>query len=331
MTPIDDELAALLALDALGPDEQADAELRAGTFPPEYLTAVASLAESVTLDPPTGLRASVLGSALARRAPGRPVDAAGACRPLDAFVRTIEDLRELLDSLTEAEWDLPAHTEHGTVRELMAHLVGVERLSARWLDEQDDVPPQLDHVSSTRPVVDALADADSRTVAQQWHESALAVVAAAATGNPRRAVTFHDLQVTVSGLLVTRTFELWAHAMDISLATDRPIPRLDQERMALLSGRLMAAVPLALAYRDTTARGRAVRFVLTGASGGCYTVPLHPGDDSSSPDATVVADAFDVCRVAARRLAPDDLDAAVEGDRTLVDLVLAGLDAFARD
>ena len=50
------------------------------------------------------------------------------------------------------------------------------------------------------------------------------------------------------GFLITRTFELWAHAMDISVATGRPLLRLDPERMATLSNRLMGVVGAALAY-----------------------------------------------------------------------------------
>ena len=40
---VDEELAALLALDALEPDEQADAELRLGTFPAELSGATATI------------------------------------------------------------------------------------------------------------------------------------------------------------------------------------------------------------------------------------------------------------------------------------------------
>jgi len=148
----------------------------------------------------------------------------------------------------------------------------------------------------------------------------------------------------VPGLLVIRTFEIWAHAMDVASATGRPLPRLDPERMALLSGRLMAVVPFALAYRGSTAPGRIGRFVLTGSAGGCFTVPLAPVSDTppefgsgvsfdtvDEPDFTLVADALDLCRLAARRLRPAELASTVEGDRELAELVLADLDAFARD
>ena len=63
MTSFDDELAALLALDALGPDEQADAELRLGTFHTPLSEASAALAEIAATAPPPDLRAAVIDRA----------------------------------------------------------------------------------------------------------------------------------------------------------------------------------------------------------------------------------------------------------------------------
>ena len=331
MTRFDDELAALLALDALEPDEQADAELRMGTFPPGLTAASAVLADTAATSPPPDLRAETLAQALGRRPAGRAADGVTPCEPLEGFARTVADLHELLQSLSDDEWNAPAHGDHGRVRDVVAHLVGVERLSTRWLLAETDMPVLLDHVVATRDVVDELSAVEPAEIARQWHEAALDAAAAAASGDRARQVTWHDLSLSITGLLITRTFELWAHAMDISAATGRPLLRLDPERMATLSSRLMAVVPMALAYRRSTAPGRTARFVLTGAAGGCYTVPLHPGAELGEPDVTVVADAVDLCRVAARRLRPDELGATIEGDRRLADLVLAGLDAFARD
>jgi uncharacterized protein (TIGR03083 family) len=329
-TPSDDETAVLLALDALLPGEQADAELRIGTLPADLADAVALLAEKTVTIPPPELRANTLSRAASRRPPGRPIDAAQPCEPAVAFDRTVEDLNRLLGSLTDTEWNAPAHADHGRVRDLLAHLVGVERLVLRWLDPEDTVPDLPDHVAATRPVIAELADTDPQDIRQRWYQAARAVAAAAA-GDRSRLVVFHDLTISVDQLLVTRTGELWAHAIDICQATGRPLPQLDMERMATLCAGLMAAVPLALAYRGTIAPGRAARFVLTGPAGGTYTVPLAPQPQIAEPDITIVADAAGLCRVAIRRMRPDQLGAVIDGDRELGDLVLAGIGALARD
>jgi hypothetical protein len=61
---------------------------------------------------------------------------------------------------------VPAHAEHGRVRELVAHLAGVERLVLRWLDPEDTVPDLPDHVAATRPVIAELADTDPHEIAR---------------------------------------------------------------------------------------------------------------------------------------------------------------------
>ncbi|MBO0831139.1 MAG: hypothetical protein J2P29_04115, partial [Actinobacteria bacterium] len=81
----------------------------------------------------------------------------------------------------------------------------------------------------------------------------------------------------------------------------------------------------------TTAPGRAARFVLTGPAGGTYTVPLAPQAQAAEPEVTIVTDAVGLCRVAVRRLRPEQLDAVIDGDHELGDLVLAGIGALARD
>jgi uncharacterized protein (TIGR03083 family) len=258
-----------------------------------------------------------------------------ACSPAEAYERTVAEFAVVLTGLSAAQWSAAAHEEHGTVRDLVAHLVGVERLCIGWLDPAAAPPvdPHVDHVTATRPVVAELAGLDGPEVARRWHEAARSVMARAVPGDSARAVSFHDITTTVGGLLVIRTFELWAHWMDIAVATGQRMPVLDPARMALLSATLMDFVPQALACRGETARGTA-RFVLLGEGGGCYTAALdrqQVAAEGTRPDVTIIADTVDLCRVAARRLAANDLDATLEGNRELGAAILAGLDTLARD
>jgi uncharacterized protein (TIGR03083 family) len=335
MTDDADQLAALLALDALEAHEQIDAELRLDTWPLEQADATVPLAEAVSTEPPSGLRGDVLAAALTRRRPGRPVSSPEPILPAEAFGRTIEEFWALLTSLTDDEWEAVAHQDHGRVRDLVAHLVGVERLNLRWLDPEDDVPYLPDHVASTRPVVESLAEAPPADVVRTWHEAALALLAAAGEHDGGQQIPFHDIAVSVDGLMTIRTFELWAHGLDIAHATGRPLPMLDDARLLLMSSRLMAALPRALAYNGVTTGDRTARFVLTGPAGGCYDVALDPAGSPPAPgyepDTTIVADVVDLCLVAAARLGHGELVRTLEGDPDLAELVLANVSAFARD
>jgi hypothetical protein len=112
----------------------------------------------------------------------------------------VADLDDPLRSLTTDEWDAPAHSDHGRVRDVGAHLVGVEELVLRWLDPDETVPYLPDHIA-TRSVVAGLADTDQRDVARRWHEAARQV-AAAAVGDRSRMVAFLDITISVDQLVV---------------------------------------------------------------------------------------------------------------------------------
>lgn len=327
----DAELTALLALDALETLEQADAELALGDFPARLRQVSAALAEAVAAAPPAGLRADVLALARRRREPGRSAYPTQPCPPAESFARTVEDFRDLLESLTDDEWRAPAHDDHGRVRDLVSHLIGMERLSARWLRSPDEGAIVLDHLHASDDVARELQDVDGPSLAVIWHAAAREVAAAAAAGDPRRSVHFHELITDVPGHLTIRTFELWGHSMDVSLATDRPLLELDDGRMLTLSRRFMRVVPLALELSGRALAGRTVRFVLTGPAGGSYDVPLRLGEQPGEPSVVITADAVDLCRLAARRLDPGNLRADIDGDRALAEHVLAGLGGLARD
>ena len=93
----------------------------------------------------------------------------------------------------------------------------------------------------------------------------------------------------------------------------------------------MAVLPFAIAMRGMAAPGRTARFVLTGPAGGCYTVPLDPAEAPGEPDTTIIVDATELCRLAARRIDADDLPVTIEGDVELAGRVLASADALAKD
>ena len=282
---------------------------------------------------PAELRAAVLERATAVRAPGRPVGAPEPSTPLEAFTAAVEQLAATLRTLSPDDWRAAAHPDIGSVREVISHLYGVERVVLDWVTAPADAEPVVtEHLSVTRWAVDELADALPPVIVDRWHAAALAVAAACAGADPAKPVLAHDLPTDVDGLLVLRAFELWAHLEDVCHATGRAMPDVEVPRLTLMSQRLMDALPLAVALRDVTVPMQSVRFVLTGPGGGCYDVDLA-GAGVGGPDeeVTIVTDTVDICRVAARRLDPEDLDAVIEGDGEGALALLATVDAFARD
>jgi uncharacterized protein (TIGR03083 family) len=297
-----------------------------------------ALGEEAVAEPPADLRAAVLGAALGERPAGTPLASAPEpAAPLAAFRTTVAELRAVLDDLDAAEWDAPTTSVHGPVRALVAHLAGVELVMAAQLGDGTPSADDVDHVASAaRSAPGAAADAPAQLV-ERWHDAARRLAALAEAAGPDAPVLANDIPTDVDGMLVLRTFEVWAHTEDVCRATGRPAPPLDPARLALMSTRLLDVLPLAMAVEGVPRPGRTARLVLTGAGGGSYLRALAPEDvlhvagDRLDPDVALVVDVVDLCRLAARRARPEDLDLAIEGDEELAGAVLVAVAAFARD
>lgn len=323
------DLAVLAALDALDDDELIGLDPIAVDAAADFAAVIAELAGAAADEPPADLRANVLDAARAARPPGRPTPEVAAMTAAEAYERTVDGLEEMLRALATEEWLADVRPVHGRVRDLVAHLAGVEELSAGWLSGESGDGEE--HVLATRPVMDALAEAPIEDVVQRWRRGADEVVRRARAADPHQPLTVYGIPTDLDGLFVLRTFEVWAHAHDIAEATGRDEIMMDGPRLSLMSQRLMAALPMAVNLRGEPPADSTVRIVLTGSGGGTYDIPLTLGEEPAEPTATIVADVADFCMLAADRIDPADLRATVEGDRRAADLVLASASAFARD
>jgi uncharacterized protein (TIGR03083 family) len=291
------------------------------------------LAEAADTDPPADLLAGVLAAATARRAPGATIDAGAApMRALDALRDTSAELAALLHELTPEEWHAPTHESYGTVHGLVSHLVGVEELTAAWLTDDAVAATATEHVAASRAAMAELTSAPAADVAARWYATAQRVFALAAEAPSDRPIMAADIPTDADGMLLLRTFEVWAHTDDVCRATARPRPRLDAGRLGLMSSRLVDVLPVAVALDGGPEARGTVQIVLTGPGGGAYVRTFAAGEaPATPPTARIVTDAVDLCLVAARRLDRSDLVAEIEGDRALAERVLAAAGAFARD
>jgi uncharacterized protein (TIGR03083 family) len=177
---------------------------------------------------------SILEQALARRPAGRPKDAPDAAAPLEAFRNAANQLHAVLCDLSTAEWAAAAHAEIGSVHDVIAHLTGVEELARSWVTTADEDLVASDHLSATRPAMERLAGTPGRELAERWYAAAMAFADAAALAAADKPVLAHDLPTDVDGLLVLRSFELWAHLEDVCVATGRPRPLGEAARRTLI-------------------------------------------------------------------------------------------------
>jgi uncharacterized protein (TIGR03083 family) len=292
--------------------------------------------------PRPGLADRMLRTALAARPAGRPTGpwASEDIGPFEAFTRSLDDLAGLLDSLAPGEWDVPVHapgTDGWVVRDVVAHLVAVERYQLTVLGRGDWAPPpgtEADHTAMTRPTVAELHDVPLGELRRQWDDAVHASRAACREevdrpGRLQERVTFAGLPFKVGTMLVLRAFEVWTHGDDIRAALGRPLTTPDGPRLTLMSDLAVHALPLGLALSGRTLTHRTARIVLTGPGGGTWSQPLGIGEPPGEPEVVLVADVVDFCRLVARRLPADAIDCHIEGDEALGADVLAGAAVFA--
>jgi uncharacterized protein (TIGR03083 family) len=253
--------------------------------------------------------------------------------PADAFLRTVEELHHLLLDLRDDEWSTPNLLVYGQTRDLIAHLVGVEEglLGLLGDGERPDTTIWNDHVAATSSLVAELRGTPTSALVDRWVGAARRLAAVSTKASPDTPVAVNDVPTNVRGMLVLRTFEVWTHHEDVCRATGRPLPGLDGSRVRFMSSDLMNALPIALAVTGSAQPGRTARIVLTGFGGGTFDRPMAMDSQVGVPDVVISADVVDFCRVAARRIAPRDLRATIEGDPMLAHLVLEAAGAFARD
>jgi uncharacterized protein (TIGR03083 family) len=250
-----------------------------------------------------------------------------------AFLRTAAEVGGLLDDLGPDEWHTPTAVTTATVHDLVRHLVGVERYihGQLGLGPTHDAPRRADHYAVADTITADLIGADPDRLRAAWWREVMTSLAASSSLGPDHPVTFHHLGGSLRGLLIVRTFELWTHGEDIGRATGRPQHDLGDERLALMSSELMTLLATGMQLAGGARPGRTARFELTGPGGGEHVVALTPGATAGPVDIAISTDTADLCRLAADRISPDDLEVRVEGDITLLEPILVGASAFALD
>ena len=295
----------------------------------------ALLAEAVAATPPASLSDEVLVAARAARAIGQPIEALGGGHPANpaaAFVQTIEELAPLLE--------LP----HGgaivepygwNVTQLMTHLIEVDLYLGRQLglwEHAIDERLEDDHLAVTESAVLAAVRADFDETLLRWRRVSAdlcAHIAGLDAEAMRQRIKFHMLEARISTVLVVRVFEIWTHIEDLCRALRREPPPLDAARLHLMTGVAVRAIPLGMLLGTINSGEHTARIVLTGRGGGVWNQALQFGGEAGEPAVTIVADALEFCRLAAQRIAPDDLTAEVEGSMDLAIDVLRGASVFA--
>ncbi|MCB1017858.1 MAG: maleylpyruvate isomerase family mycothiol-dependent enzyme [Acidimicrobiales bacterium] len=353
MTHDRDAIVGLLgawALDALPDDEHAVVEAALAADPDlavearrlrDAVTALAAGEDHATGDgaaaDPDATEAVVRAATEARPA-GRDLGLAGTAPAgaADAYAETASAFSgltdELVADLAADDWDRPVDAYPWTVHELLVHLLAVERYFAAVLglaEPPADGAPIDDHLRLAEPLWATWRERPPEEAAAEWRAVAAEVRRHLAEGGEPRLedrVAFHGIDASIRSVTVVRAFELWTHGDDLRRAVGWPSQPPSPAVLHTMADWSVGAWPAADALLRPDAPPWSARVVLTGAGGGTWVVDRGP---AGTGDLLVVADVVDYCRMASRRLAPDALDAVVEGDRPVADALLAAAQLFS--
>ena len=307
------DLVGAYALDACDPDEAAamDAYVAAhedAAAEAERLRVVAAwLGAAGALHPPTGLRERLLAAVT------------------DALRRESARFEMLLDSLDDDDLTIP--TENGlSVRDLVTHVAIIDEAFV---------------AAASGPSVFIGADyVEQRTAAQlpgtaEWSFARIRdrVRTARAALVDLDAQYAADARVggySLGSVLVIRAFETWTHCHDIAVATSRPEPPSEPPVLRTMADLAVQTLPLALAARGFSLRGRTARVLLTGPGGGDWTIACDGRDAPGPvPDVVLRAPVVEFCRRFADRLTVDEVPFDADGDVELGRALVDAAPAFA--
>ena len=137
--------------------------------------------------------------------------------PLTPLATALTGTGRLVDALHDDEWDLPTPCSDWTVRQLVGHVVGGNRLVARTL-RGEPLPP-VEQLGRRDP-----ADQLGEDPSTAWHTSADDLLAAfAVPGVLERAHTIPAGSLPGAAIVHLRVVETLVHGWDLAVATGREL------------------------------------------------------------------------------------------------------------
>jgi uncharacterized protein (TIGR03084 family) len=207
-------------------------------------------------------------------------------------------LENILDGLDEAEWVSPSGAAGWTVADVVLHLAQSEEVvsasvAGHSLGARPVSGPTVDQAMEELVLAERAAPT---SVFRRWRQARRAAMGALRAADPQRMLEWVDAPLKPATLATTRLAEHWAHGLDVTgpLGVDFP----DTVRLRHIAWLAHRTLPYAFALAGE--QPHEVSCALTAPDS---TATWHFGPPDAESAITGPAGAF--CRVAARRLAPD--------------------------
>lgn len=217
-----------------------------------------------------------------------------------------ERLESVLDALDDDSWASESGAPGWSVADVVLHLAISEELVVATLAVGDPTVGLERGASSMDEAMDAMVQAqraEPAAVFARWREGRRRALEALSAADPERPVAWAAAPLRPATLATTRLAEHWAHGLDITAPLG--IDFDDTQRLRHVAWLAHRSLPYAFALAGLPAAE--VRCVLIGPGGDPWE--FGPEDGPS----TLEGPAGEFCRVAARRLRPEDTRLVASG------------------
>jgi uncharacterized protein (TIGR03084 family) len=218
---------------------------------------------------------------------------------LDDLVAEYDRLESILESLTDEQWRSESGAPGWTVTDVMIHLAQTEEGVVGTTSR----PNESNRVDRGGVTLDEWVDRqvaaerdDPSVVFARWKAARRASIGALRAADPDARYAWAHTPLKPRTLATTRLAEHWAHALDVTVPFDIPLP--DSDRLRHIAWLGHSTLPYGFAFNGQEAHE--VYVELTAPDG--VTIWRYGSPDAESK-VTGSAGAF--CRVGAQRLAPD--------------------------
>jgi uncharacterized protein (TIGR03083 family) len=224
---------------------------------------------------------------------------------LASVARSIDEVKQVITSLTDEEWSRQSGCDAWTVRDLVAHM------SSNYKETVEPSPPPPEPLNlPAERLMDLLVDLrDGWTHEQvrdeylQYCDAALATLSAlqdeplASTVIPLADLGRYPMHLLADAYAFDHYCHLRVDLVAPFGPIERELPDADDALVGPAVGWMLAGIPQMQPGLEQSLTGR-IRLVLTGPGGGTWDISrdgdaIHVGAPEGDPDVTVTSDAHD--------------------------------------
>lgn len=259
-----------------------------------------------------------------------------------ALAETWHSLAEACWELSETEWALPTECPGWDVKDLLSHLIGIERAlmgepAPDWADPLGD-HVRNDFAASNEPWICVRRPLPGATVRAEFLEVTDTRLAQlqAYSDEEWATVGWSPIgELPRADFMGIRVFDSWVHEQDVRRALDRPGGSGNRASSMALD-QAQAVMPLVVGKRAASADGTVVRFEVSGPGGdgrsfsvGVEGRRARPVADEVAPTVTLAMSTLDFIRLGCGRTTAEQVQAAgrisVQGDAAVGQQVLVAM------